>query len=223
MGKCNRHWMVVALMVGLAVLVTPLGWAQPLEHDDDPPPMGPGPHDREPGMGPGPRGLEPAMRPGMGPEGPHARFGRGPKGPRDPELDRRMQAIQATAEAYRNLAEMFEKAGKTDDAATQLKKIIALHDQLRNDTTLPEPVRRTMTHKVVPVNLRLARLLVKANKLKEAEAILVEASKKAEEPEIQSRLLLELANIYRDQGKLEEAQKFYQQVIDNNAAAVLKK
>lgn len=121
------------------------------------------------------------------------------------------------------MAEMFEKAGKMDESVAQLQKIVSLHESMGNDTTLPEPLRKDWSRKILMIQMKLAKAFVKQGKLKEAENLLVEASKKTDQPEMKSKLILELANIYRDQGKVEEAQKFYQQVIDNNTPLINKK
>jgi len=145
------------------------------------------------------------------------------RGPRNPELEKRIDAIHITAQAYIQMAEMFEKAGKADESIAQLQKIISLHESVANDATLPEGLRKDWSNKILQIQLRIAKSYVKQNKLKEAEALLLEASKKADQSELKSKLILELANISRDQGKLEEAQKLYQQVIDNNASLIIKK
>lgn len=199
MGKLQNKWFRFLVVAVATVMMVGLAHAQMPDGDE-----GPG----------GPKG-----KPGQD----HLREHRKDKPPLDPELEKRVHAIHMTAQAYMSMADMFEKAGNVDESVAQLQKIVSLHESVGGDETLPEPLRKDWGNKVIQVQMKIAKTYVKQNKIKEAENLLVDVAKKSDNPELQSMLKLELANIYRDQGKLEEAQKYYRQVIDSNAAAINKK
>ncbi len=194
----------LSLLLGVLLLVGPVG-AQPVgpegpDAEMDGPPMGPGgPH-----MGPG--------GPHMGPGGPGMR---GPGGKPSPEQQAKMkklQAMRSTAEAYKNLSELYKEQGKIDEAVAQLKKILAL----ANDPEGKDDPR--VKNQLGRVYLEIAELYVSKDRLSDAEAIINEGVEKTkgDNPEISSRMLLTLGNIYRKKGKTAEAEKVFQRVIELN-------
>jgi len=180
-----------------------------------------GPPDMPPHMGPGGPGMGPGG-PGMGPGGPGMGSGfgrRGGKGPQDPaEKARRekMGALKTTAEAYKNLADMYREQGKVDEAVAQLKKILDLSTGV--DLKETPAIANQLGH----VYMEIAECYMSKERFADAEGILSEGFEKVKglNPDIASRMMLFLGNAYRKAGKVPEAEKAFKRVIDLNAAAV---
>jgi len=177
------------------------------------PPSEPQPGDAPPEMmGPGGPGMGPGGR--MGPGGP----GMGPRGRKiDPEEMKKMAAMRTTAEAYKNLANLYREQGKTDEAVAQLKKILDLHASV----TDPD-MKRRVADQIGRVYNEIGEIYLEKGKTAEAEAILNEGVEKtkAENPEVASRMMLQLGNMLRKAGKTAEAEKAFQRVIELNSGAL---
>lgn len=193
-----RRMSVLVFVLFVLALTTGGLDAQPM------PESGPGQH-----MGPG--------GPGMGPGGPG--MGPGGKGKHDPaEKARRqkMMALKSTAEAHKNLADMYQEQGKFDEAVAEFKKILEL------TKTIDLKASPEFAFQIGNVYLELAECYLKKDKFADAEAIVNEGYErvKAENPEMASRMSLFLGNAYRKAGKAADAEKFFKRVIDLNADAL---
>ncbi|HEY9071250.1 MAG TPA: tetratricopeptide repeat protein [Candidatus Ozemobacteraceae bacterium] len=142
----------------------------------------------------------------------------GPRGRKiDPEEMKKMAAMRTTAEAYKNLANLYREQGKTDEAVAQLKKILDLH------ATVTDPdVKRRVADQIGRVYNEIGEIYLEKGKTAEAEAILNEGVEKTktENPEIASRMMLQLGNMMRKAGKTAEAEKAFQRVIELNSGAL---
>ncbi len=187
------------LAVLLVVLAAPCGWAQ----------VAPEPVSVEPGDGPPEafRGPPPGMerghpgRPGM-------------KDKAFEEKKKKMGTLMTTAEAYKNLASMYRDMGKTDEAIAQLKKILELANSVDD-----EEMKKRASGQIGRVYMEIAEILLEKDRLAEAETILNEGVEKikGENPEVASRLILNLGNLLRKMGKTAEAERAYKRVIDLNS------
>ena len=130
---------------------------------------------------------------------------------------KRRRALRTTAEAYKNLADLYREQGKIDEAVVQMKKILELADkepEVKEDPKVQEQIGH--------VYMSIAEMYMSKDRMAEAEAILNEgvAKVKTGNSEIASRLLLNLGNIYRKKGKTAEAEKIFQQIIELNSGAL---
>lgn len=216
--KGNRFLVVLPLILAGWVFSAGVLFAQePPQPPGDIPEIGeggPGGHQGGPGMG----GAQ------MGPGGHQGKQGMGPggKGPmkRSPEEIAKMKrrgALRTTAEAYKNLADLYREQGKIDEAVVQMKKILELADkepEVKEDPKVQEQIGH--------VYMSIAEMYMSKDRMAEAEAILNEgvAKVKTGNSEIASRLLLNLGNIYRKKGKTAEAEKIFQQIIELNSGAL---
>ena len=210
-------WVMVLCVVLFAAWDTPSQAQMP---DDGPE----GPDMQEPGMGPdgpggpgGPGGF--AGRPGM----------RRPLKQRNPEEFKKMQAkrekaqgLRTTAEAHKNLADLYAKQDKIDLAVAELRKILTLADGYEAEEG-PEEGRgeQNMSRKLSHVYMQIAELYTKADRIKDAEAALNEGSAKLQKTDLPgaSRMMLFLGNLMQRQGKVEEAERAFKKVIELNAPA----
>lgn len=192
MERKFRMMLIVALLVGLVVGAE----AQP---------AGPGPQ----GKMPGGENAE------MGPDGP------GPMGGKfkpSPEQMKRNGAMMAMAEAHKNLAQIYEEQGKTDEAIAELKQIIDLaRTQLEKNKDNPF-FRNNIMGKVMPVYHHISKLYVKSERLDEAEKILTDGLTffEKESPEEASRLRLLLADIYKNKKDTKKAEEAYKKIIEES-------
>jgi len=171
--------------------------------------MGPGGPGMGPGMGPGGQEMGPCQR---GPRGE-----RGNRGKMDPETFKKMAALRTTAEAYKNLADLYREQGKTDEAIAQLRKIL----ELSNSVTDAD-AKRKVADQIGHVYIVIAQIYLEKSKFAEAEAILNEGVEKTktDTPEIASRMILTLGDMFRKAGKTAEAEKAFQRVIELNSTSI---
>ncbi len=192
MERKFRMMLIAALLVGLVASVN----AQP---------AGPGPQ----GKLPGGENAE------MGPDGP------GPMGGKfkpSPEQMKRNAAMMAMAEAHKNLAQIYEEQGKTDEAIAELKQIIDLaRTQLEKNKDNPF-FKNNIMGKVMPVYHHISKLYVKSERLDEAEKILSEGLTffEKESPEEAARLRLLLADIYKNKKDTKKAEEAYKKIIEDS-------
>ncbi len=154
------------------------------------------------------------------------KFG-GKRGP-DPEMiemRKKLNAIQAIAEAHKELARVYEEQKKIDEAAAELKKIITLVEE--NQIEMPENDRAKdkgpmISRKILPVYFEIARLYQINNRIDDAEKILKEGIAKFEneEPHSASKLILMLSDIYKKANKLDKAEELLKKVIEINQKAL---
>jgi len=200
----------IGLMVILAVaLVMPLPAQQPDQGGN--PEIGQGNPHGFPGQRPGQsgHGMRPGMRPGMR------------HGPMDPEMEKEMirrNSVMAMAEAHKNLSFIYEKQGKIDEAAAELKKILALISNEPAPADEPEDGKRRLTGKLVPVYHEIARLYLQNNRTEDAEKIINEGVTRFadDDPAAASRLLLHLGEIYKNSNNLDKAAENYKRIIEMN-------
>jgi len=205
MGR-SLKWLNGMVLV-LALVLGGTTWAQeppgpPQSGETGPEMMGPG------GPGMGPDGQE------MGPGHRGARGERGERGKMDPEAFKKMAALRTTAEAYKNLAELYREQGKTDEAVAQLKKILDLSNSVTD-----QDAKRKVADQIGNVYIAIAQIYLEKEKFADAEAILNEGVEKTktDTPEIASRMMLTLGNLFRKAGKTAEAEKAFQRVIEINS------
>ncbi|MFC1744751.1 tetratricopeptide repeat protein [Candidatus Riflebacteria bacterium] len=129
------------------------------------------------------------------------------------QRERKFIAFRTTAEAYKNLATLYQKQKKTDKAIVHLKKIIELFENYKGEK--PPEVSKQIGH----VYLEIGKMLIHSKQLSEAEKNLKTGFEKTRKvsPEIASRMLFMLGNIYQKQKKLQDAEKTFQKVIELNA------
>ena len=183
------------------------------------------------------------MRPGMGQQGegmqppdgqnpdqpgfpPH--MGGMRKGPMDPEMEKEMNrrnSVMAMAEAHKNLSFIYEKQGKIDDAAAELKKILTLISNEPAPENDQEGGKRRLTSKLVPVYHEIARLYLQNNRIDDAEKIINGGISKFSDadPAAASRLILHLGEIYKNSGDLDKAAENYKRIIEMNQKVLDKK
>ncbi|MFZ2956238.1 MAG: tetratricopeptide repeat protein [Candidatus Ozemobacteraceae bacterium] len=185
--------------------------AFPFTLSAQPGPEGP---DGGPEVGPGGQRMGPGG-PGMGPGGPGMR-GKGPKDPAEMAKRQKMGALRSTAEAHKNLSEMYKDAGKIDEAVAELKKILALSSAI---DLKEEP---QMANQIGNVYLGIAECYLSKDRVAEAEATINEGYEKIKTlaPEIASRMCLFLGNVYKKSGKTAEAEKYFKRVIELNQTAI---
>lgn len=199
----RRMSLLVLVLFALALSAGALE-AQPGPEGQGGPEIGPG----GPGMphgGPGGPGG-----PGMGPRG------KGKPDPAEIARKQRLMAMKSTAEAYKNLADMYQEQGKIDEAVAELRKILDL------TKAIDLKIEPQLAFQIGGVYLEIAECYLKKDKFAEAEAIVNEGYErvKSENPEMASRMSLFLGNAYRKAGKTAEAEKFFKRVIDLNAAVL---
>jgi len=172
--------------------------------------------------------MGPGMRPGMRPQGGE---GDGPgmppqmggmhRGPMSPEMEKEMDrrnSVMAMAEAHKNLSFIYEKQGKIDEAAAELKKILSLISNEPAPVDEPEGGKRRLTGKLVPVYHEIARLYLQNNRTEDAEKIINEGIARFadDDPAAASRLLLHLGEIYKNSNNLDKAAENYKRIIEMN-------
>lgn len=160
-------------------------------------------------------GMGPKMRPGMPSDG------KSPRGPMSPEMQKQMNqrnSIMATAEAHKQLSQIYEKQGKIDDAAGELKKILALIESENIQGMDPKQQNQILRGKLIPVYHEIARLYLQNKRTSDAEAIINEGIKKLgdDDPAAVSRLLLHLGEIYKNSDQLDKAADNYKRIIEMN-------
>ena len=174
------------------------------------------------------------QKPGMRQGGPNQRMRRpgmamqrrkpGNGMPNEEMLEQRekLEALQAIAEAHKNLSRIYEQQNKIDKAAAELKKILELFENHQATIKLPESKkgrkREGISRKIIPVYHEIARLYMQNGRLDDAEKIMLEGISKFEkdDPKAATRLTLELGEIYGRNNKLEEAEKMMKKVISIN-------
>lgn len=182
----------------------------PMGQQDGPgfgqPPMGPGPHGMRPGMGPGKPGM---MPPGMP---------RKNRNPEDEKKQARMQSVMATAEAHKNLAKLYEQQNKIDEAAAELKKIIALTSNEMTNAKDDPGMMRGVKGKIIPVYHEIARLYLKNDRLADAEKVINEgiALFEKDDPVAATKLILHLGEIHKKNNDLPKAEAAFKRVIELN-------
>lgn len=147
----------------------------------------------------------------------------------DPETKEKFDAIMATAEAHRQLSEIFKKQGKIDDAAAQLKSIINLADSEtvksleKNDKNLKKNKNKKgcllFARKIIPVYIQLAKLYIENKRVDDAEKIINEgvAKFKDAKPQAATQLILMLGQIFKKSGNDKKAEEAYKRVIEINS------
>ena len=194
MERKFRLILVIALLVGLVATAN----AQPAGNGPKGPP--------DEGIG--------EMRPG-GPDG------QGPMGGRfkpDPAQMKRNASLMAMAEAHKNLAQIYEEQGKTDEAIAELQKILVLaQDQLAKNKD-NEFFKRNIMGKVMPVYHHISKLYIKTERFDDAEKLLNEgiAFLDKENPEESTRLRLLLAEIYKNKKDTKKAEEAYKKIIEES-------
>jgi len=128
----------------------------------------------------------------------------------------KMISLRATAEALKNLSEIYREKGKTDEAVAQLKKIIEL---TANTNEKEDPMFFTNVGRVY---MEIADIYMEKNRVSDAEAILYEAIEKTRvsDPDLCNRLALYLGKVLRKAGKTAEAEKAYQKIIEMNSQKI---
>ena len=135
---------------------------------------------------------------------------------RDPAEKARMEKIismRSTAEAYKNLSELYREQGKIDEAVAQLKKIIDLAN------SIDEKGDPKITGNIGKVYMQMAEMYFEKNRFADAENVLNEGIEKTKntDPELCSRLALHLGKAQKKAGKMAEAEKTFQKVIELNS------
>lgn len=134
----------------------------------------------------------------------------------------KLQALQAIAEAHKNLARIYEQQNKIDEAAAELKKILELFAEHQETIKTPEnkkgPKREGISRKIIPVYHEIARLYMQNGRLDDAEKIMQEGISKfeKEDPKSATKLTLELGEIYSRNNKLDKAEEMMKKVISIN-------
>lgn len=164
---------------------------------------------------PGPREMM-EMRERMG------KFpGKGPSPEKEKERKQR-QAVQAIAEAHKELARIYEEQKKIDEAAAELKKILTLFDEnpieKKEKADRPQAAAFMASKKIIPVYHEISRLYLMNNRLDDAEKIMLEGIARFEKDDAQaaSKMILSLSDIYRKNNKLEKAEELLKKVIEIN-------
>jgi tetratricopeptide (TPR) repeat protein len=169
------------------------------------------------------RGMQ---RPGMAQmQGHQGMPGRKRPGKRNPEMLKMMEkrnAMQAVAEAHKELALIYEEQKKIDEAAAELKKILDLFEETQKSENLSDEKGKHLLRKIIPVYHQIARLYLQNDRLDDAEKIMIEgiARFEKEEPHSASKLMIELSNIYKKNNKLAQAEELLKKVIKINQEAL---
>lgn len=182
-----------------------------------------------PGFNPQEEGMP--GRPGIFQQGPGMRQGmmpfKGGKPPRGEEMEKQrqdqqqMQAIRVTAEAHKNLAELFMNQSKVNEAASELRKILDLFDRIKDN----EKARERFSKHIAQVYIQISDLYGKNERNKEAEDVLNEGIAKLEKIDLESasHLALHMGQFLMKNSKPEEAEKAFQKVIKLNSEALKSK
>ncbi|MGM0599954.1 MAG: tetratricopeptide repeat protein [Candidatus Rifleibacteriota bacterium] len=187
----------------------PLGKPQMPAFDDDKRPS-------KPGIRPTGSNQHP-KRPGM--PGLKRKPGKGMPNEEMMKQREKMQALQAIAEAHKNLARIYEQQNEIDKAAAELKKILDLFEEHQAAMKLPENKKSLkkvgISRKIIPVYHEIARLYMQNGRLDDAEKIMLEGIAKFEKeaPQSATKLTLELGEIYSRNNKLEKAEEMMKKVI----------
>lgn len=130
----------------------------------------------------------------------------------------KMQRLRTTAEAHKNLAELYAKQDKIDPAIAELRKILTLAEEEEKDEQ-EQGQGPMITQKIAQVYMQMSELLFKAQRFQDAETILNEGADKIakKDPHGSARLLLHLGNMMQRQGRSEEAERAFKKVIELNA------
>lgn len=227
MKKSLMMFLVLAFLVSFATVSNaqaPLpddgDMAPPAMDEPMGPPDGPGFDDGQGGgpMGQMPPGMRPGMNQGMGPGMMRPGMGRKNRSPEDMKMQARMQAIMATAEAHKNLAKLYEQQNKIDEAASELKKIIALATGEMGKAKDDPGIMRGIKGKIIPVYHEIARLYLKNERLADAEKVINEGITLFEndDPAAATKLILHLGEIHKKNNDLAKAEAAFKRVIELN-------
>ena len=241
----KSFWFLLAMSAVVLIVpvsAQPAGPGDPAFRGENAPEHGQGLQGQRPGpMGQPGHGMRPGMKPGMRPQG----SGMGPQGgpeqgqgfpPHegglqkgfDPEMQKMMErhnSAMAMAEAHKQLSYVYEKQGKIDEAASELKKILVLMSTEAKPGKNPERERQMISGKLVPVYHEIARLYLQNDRIADAEKIINEGVEKfsTDDPAAASRLLLHLGEIYKSSNDLDKAAVNYKRVIEMNQKVLDKK
>jgi tetratricopeptide (TPR) repeat protein len=146
---------------------------------------------------------------------------RKPKRPNNPEIEKFREqkgALQAIAEAHKELAQVYESQNKIDEAAAELKKITELFEEIKIDKNNEQQQAKVLIRKTIPVYQEISRLYLQNNRVEDAETILLEGIKKfeEEEPQAASKLILQLSQVYKANNKLDKAEEILKKLIALN-------
>ena len=182
----------------------------------DGPPMGPQGFDGPPPQM-GQRGQRPPQMRGQRPGNRgHKRI--------NPEERKKQQAIMAIAEAHKELSRIYISKNKIDEAAAELKKILALVESEDAKDLAKNKKGQKMVRKLMPVYNEIARLYAKNNRLDDAEKILNEGISKfeKEDPQAATQLILSLARLQRQNKQEDKAEATYKRIIKINTEVLNK-
>jgi len=168
-----------------------------------------------------PIGSQDGMRPGMGPGKPGMMPPGMPRKNRNPEDEKkqaRMQSVMATAEAHKNLARLYEQQNKIDEAAAELRKIIALTSEEMGRAKDDPGMMRGVKGKIIPVYHEIARLYLKNDRLADADKVINEgiALFEKDDPVAATKLILHLGEIHKKNNDLAKAEAAFKRVIELN-------
>ncbi|MBF0407751.1 MAG: tetratricopeptide repeat protein [Candidatus Riflebacteria bacterium] len=132
---------------------------------------------------------------------------------KEKEKREKIGAMKNTAEAYKNLADLYVEQGKIDEAIANLKKIL----ELSNSSDLKDDPKVLMH--LGNVYITIAEIYISKDRFSDAEAIVKEGLEKIKDtnPGMASRMMLLLGNSYKKAGKAAEAENCYKKVIELNS------
>lgn len=126
---------------------------------------------------------------------------------------------QGTAEeTHKQQSLIYEEQGKIDEAADELKKILALIESDIIQETDPEQKRQLLTSKLAPIYHEIARLYLQNKRTSDAKVIINEGVKRfsASDPAAASKLLLHLDETQNNSDNLDKATDDHKRIIDMN-------
>lgn len=162
----------------------------------------------------------------FGEEGPRHNRKRPDRKPKRPQMDPKAKAardaMMTTAEAHRQLSKIFKKQGKIDESAAELKKIINLADCPAAKSLYKSGGRDPFARKVLPVYTQLAKMYIENDRLADAVKIINEgvARYETEQPQLASKLILTLGQIFTKKGESKKAEETYKRVIELNSKSL---
>jgi F0F1-type ATP synthase delta subunit len=164
--------------------------------------------------GPGVHGM-------MGPRGPRQGMGPGMRqkpSPEEEKMHAKRNSIMAIAEAHKELANIYEQQNKIDEAAAELKKIIALTSEELGKKADDPGIRNQIMKKIIPVYHEIARLYLKNNRNADAEKVINEGITLFEKdnPQAATKLILHLGEIYKKNNDMKKAEETFKRVIELN-------